>query len=37
MNLGRATAAEVRQLLEDVDNIVEEKSGIRLEPEIRIW
>ena len=37
VNLGGATAAEVRQLLEDVANIVEEKSGIRLEPEIRIW
>ena len=37
VNLGGATAAEVRQLLEDVANIVEENSGIRLEPEIRIW
>lgn len=37
VNLGGATAKDVRQLLEQVSDIVYEKSGIRLEPEIRIW
>ena len=37
VNLGGATAADVRQLLTDVSNIVYERSGIRLEPEVRIW
>lgn len=37
VNLGGATAHEVRQLLEDVSNRVYADSGIRLEPEIRIW
>ena len=37
VNLGGATARDVRQLLEHVSEIVYEKSGIRLEPEIRIW
>ena len=37
VNLGGATARDVRQLLEQVSEIVYEKSGIRLEPEIRIW
>ena len=37
VNLGGATARDVRQLLEQVSKIVYEKSGIRLEPEIRIW
>ena len=32
-----ATAADVRQLLKNVEEIVYEKSGIRLTPEIRIW
>ena len=37
VNLGGATAADVRMLLEQVSDIVYEKSGIRLEPEVRIW
>ncbi len=37
VNLGGATASDVRNLLEKVSDIVFEKSGIRLEPEMRIW
>ena len=37
VNLGNATAADVRELLARVSDIVFEKSGIRLEPEVRIW
>lgn len=37
VNLGDATASDVRQLLREVSDIVFEKSGIRLEPEVRIW
>ena len=37
VNLGNATAADVKSLLSQVADIVFEKSGIRLEPEIRIW
>ena len=37
VNLGGATAAEMKQLLMQVSDIVYEKSGIRLEPEVRIW
>ena len=37
INLAAATAADVRQLLKNVEEIVYEKSGIRLTPEIRIW
>jgi len=37
VNLGDATAQDVRQLLTQVSDIVYEKSGIRLEPEVRIW
>ena len=37
VNLGSATAQDVRQLLQDVSDRVYAKSGIRLEPEIRIW
>ena len=37
VNLGNATAAEVRTLLSRVSDIVFENSGIRLEPEVRIW
>ena len=37
VNLGGATAAEVKELLRQVSEIVFEKSGIRLEPEVRIW
>jgi len=37
VNLGGATAADVLALLDHVSNVVYERSGIRLEPEIRIW
>ncbi len=37
VNLGNATAEDVQQLLKQVSDIVFEKSGIRLEPEVRIW
>ncbi len=37
VNLGNATAEDVKSLLAQVSDIVFEKSGIRLEPEIRIW
>ena len=37
VNLGGATAADVKQLLRDVVAKVKETSGIQIEPEIRIW
>jgi len=37
VNLGDATAKDVLDLLNSVAQIVDEKSGIRLEPEVRIW
>ena len=37
VNLGGATAADVKNLLQQVSNKVYEHSGIRIEPEIRIW
>ena len=37
VNLGGATADDVRNLLSQVSDIVFDKSGIRLEPEVRIW
>ena len=37
VNLGGATAGDVKQLLKEVSDIVYDKSGIRLEPEVRIW
>ena len=37
VNLGNATAEEVKSLLRQVSDIVFDKSGIRLEPEVRIW
>ena len=37
VNLGGATAADVQALLKRVSDIVFEQSGIRLEPEVRIW
>jgi len=37
VNLGGATAEDVRELLTQVAEKVLENSGIRLEPEIRIW
>ena len=37
VNMGGATAADVRNLLQQVSDRVFESSGIRIEPEIRIW
>jgi len=37
VNVGGATAEDVKNLLTQVSDIVFEKHGIRLEPEIRIW
>lgn len=37
VNLGHATAAQVRQLLYEVAQKVKTNSGITLEPEVRIW
>lgn len=37
VNVGGATAADVKKLLQDVSDKVYETSGIRIEPEIRIW
>jgi len=37
VNLGSATARDVRQLLQQVSDRVFDNSGIRIEPEIRIW
>ena len=37
VNLGGATAKDVQNLLKQVSDLVFENSGIRLEPEVRIW
>jgi UDP-N-acetylmuramate dehydrogenase len=37
VNLGGATAADVHGLISNVQQTVEEKSGILLQPEVRIW
>ena len=37
VNVGGATAGDVQDLLKQVSDIVFERSGIRLEPKIRIW
>ncbi len=37
VNLGGATAQDVKELLKQVALRVEEQTGIKLEPEIRIW
>jgi UDP-N-acetylmuramate dehydrogenase len=37
VNLGGATAEDVKSLLTDVSERVFRESGIRLEPEVRIW
>ena len=37
VNLGDATAEDVKTLLQQVSDRVFEHSGIRLEPEVRIW
>lgn len=36
INRGQATASEVQQLIQEVQNMVKEKSGVCLEPEVRI-
>lgn len=37
VNLGNATSADVLELLKEVSERVWKQSGIRLEPEVRIW
>ena len=37
VNAGNATAADVRQLIADVQDRVLETSGVHLEPEVRMW
>ena len=37
VNLGGATAGDVKELLNAVSDKVYERTGIRLEPEVRIW
>ena len=37
VNLGGATAADGQELLQQVSDKVFERTGIRLEPEVRIW
>ena len=37
VNLGGATAADVQQLLRQVSDRVYDATGVRLEPEVRIW
>ena len=37
VNLGKATAEDMKTLLKEVSEKVEARSGIQLEPEIRVW
>ncbi|MBQ3000177.1 MAG: UDP-N-acetylmuramate dehydrogenase [Oscillospiraceae bacterium] len=37
VNLGEATAADVQELLRQVSDKVYDNSGIRIEPEVRLW
>ena len=37
VNLGGASADDVKNLMQQVSDIVFDRSGIRLEPEVRIW
>ena len=37
VNLGNATAADVKNLLRQVSDRGFDRTGIRLEPEVRIW
>ena len=37
VNMGGATANDVKSLLQQVSDLVFDRSGIRLEPEVRIW
>jgi UDP-N-acetylmuramate dehydrogenase len=36
VNTGTATAGDVRRLIEHVQRMVEEKFGVRLEPEVKL-
>ena len=36
INRGNATAADIRNLMQNVADIVEEKFGVRLEPEVKM-
>jgi UDP-N-acetylmuramate dehydrogenase len=36
VNTGSASAADVRKLIEDVQNVVQDKFGVRLEPEVKL-
>ena len=36
VNTGGATAADVRRLIEHVQGVVEQKFGVRLEPEVKL-
>ncbi|MBO4365934.1 MAG: UDP-N-acetylenolpyruvoylglucosamine reductase, partial [Eggerthellaceae bacterium] len=37
VNVGNASAADVRQLISDVQAAVREQFGVCLEPEVRMW
>lgn len=37
VNLGGATAADVKALMRRIQDTVEKNTGVRLEPEVRIW
>ena len=37
VNAGNATAADVLQLICDVQQRVRERFGVELEPEVRLW
>ena len=37
VNAGNATAADVMQLIRDVQQRVRERFGVELEPEVRLW
>ena len=37
VNAGNATAADVLQLIGDVQQRVRERFGVELEPEVRLW
>lgn len=37
VNAGGATAADVRQLIADVQARVKEEFGVELEPEVKMW
>jgi len=37
VNRGKATASDVLGLIEEVEEIVAQKSGIKLEREVKVW